>query len=53
MSLKYILGGFIIFSSIILLYQLGVRMIINKIAELLDKKLNVMNIKNIQHHVTK
>lgn len=51
--LKYIPGSFIIFSSIILLYQLAIRHIIYSISELLDVKLKNINPKKMKYQATK
>ncbi len=51
--LRYILGGFIIFSSIILLYQLAIRHIIQSISKIIDDKLSSTNLKNVKYRTTK
>lgn len=51
--LKYILSGFIIFSSIILLYQLAIRHIIYSISKIIDKKLDLLTSKKIKYHTIK
>ncbi len=51
--LRYILSGFIIFSSIILLYQLAIRHIIQSSSKIIDEKLSSANLKNVKYRATK
>lgn len=47
--LKYLLGGFIIFTGIVLLYQLGIKYILDAISGILDKKFDSFSSKTAKN----